>query len=50
MKYSNDFHASIVSEIVVIQSTGGAEEYKNSVIPAKFAFSNGWLNFLVINI
>lgn len=41
VRSARHFHATIESEVVVFECTGVSEEYKNKVIPAKLAFSNG---------
>jgi uncharacterized Rmd1/YagE family protein len=41
VRSARHFHATIESEVIVFESTGLSEEYKNKVIPAKLAFSNG---------
>lgn len=35
------FEANIQSEVILLQYSGRPEEYKNKIIPAKLAFSNG---------
>jgi uncharacterized Rmd1/YagE family protein len=44
LKVSDQFEASIRSEVIVLEYNGTPEEYKNRVIPAKVAFSNGLAN------